>query len=48
LARDCRGDLRGSEISSLDLREVERKGAIVTRKQTVVIAALLGLDAQPD
>ena len=37
-------DLRGSDLSSLDPKETEISGAIVSLDQAIVIASALGLD----
>lgn len=43
---DC--DLRGSDLSALDLQESVVTGAIISYEQALMIATTLGLDVRPD
>ena len=41
-------DLRGSDLTALDPREVELEGAIVTMHQAITIATAMGLDVRSE
>ena len=41
-------DLRGSDLSALDPRQVELRGAVVTYEQALALAAALGLDIRAE
>ena len=41
-------DLRGSDLSALDPREAEVRGALVTYAQAVTLAESMGLDVRPE
>lgn len=43
---DC--DLRGSDLSALELGRVKLKGAIITVEQAITLASLLGLDVRSE